>query len=47
MLMYVHTGVNHMFDTLECFFQHFNKAIKSIQSTKVHHYFACSSINLI
>ncbi len=36
------TGVDHAVDTGQCFFQLFNKGIKSIQSTKGHNYFACS-----
>ncbi len=36
------TGVNHLVDIVLCFFQRFNKGIKSFQSTKVHHYFVCN-----
>ncbi len=41
------TGVNHVVDTDRCFFQLFNKGIKSIQGTKLQHYVVCNSINLI
>ncbi len=40
--MVMYTGVNHVVHTVQCFFQFFNKGIKSIQCTKVHYYLVCS-----
>ncbi len=34
--VYKYTDANHVVHTVQCFFQLFNKGIKSIQSTKDH-----------